>query len=286
MVEKNARPVLNQLIQAALANNNQVQTAQANIVQAQAKLKQAYFAWLPTVGITGSAFFAKGWDGHFTPLGPLAKRPTLTNLSNLDIHGNYRGFVPNYSLNILQNLNNTKYAKASLCTQKAIYMATRLSIISQISGSYFTLLGQKEQLKDQTTLIHHLKKLRNMEFIRYKDGASDISTVTNLDQQIANSQASLPTIENSIAQVENTIQLLINQNPGPIITKGSLNKLSIQGLIPANIPSAVLKNRPDIIIAEESLKLSDASLGIAYANFFPTISLTGLLEDHLLIWLI
>jgi len=275
--EKMQDPVLNQLIKEALTNNNQILIAQANILQAQAQLKEAHYAWLPTLSVTGSGFLGRGWDSHLTPQGALAQSSALSNIGNLKIHGNYRGFVPSYSLNILENINSDKYAKASLETQRATYLSTRLSIISQISGSYFTFLGQRQQLSDQTQLIRHLKRLHHLESVRFKDGASDLSTITSLDQQISNNQANLTSIENSISQVENTIQLLINHNPGSIMTHGTINKLSIHGLIPSSLPSAVLKNRPDILIAVERLKMADASIGTAYANFFPTISLTGLI---------
>jgi len=48
-------------------------------------------------------------------------------------------------------------------------------------------------------------------------------------------------------------------------------------LIPARLPAQILENRPDLMIAKENLVMSDAHLGLAYARFFPQISLTGLL---------
>ena len=270
-------PVLNQLIKEALANNNQIQTAQANILQAQAKLKEARFAWLPTLSATGSGFIGGGWDSSFSPQGALAQSPVLSKIGNVHFKGYYSGFAPSYSLNILENMNTNKFAKASLDMQRAAYQSVKLTIISEMSGSYFMLLGQKEQLREQSQLIQDLKKLRQLEWVRYKSGASDLTNVTNLDQQMANNQASQTSIENSISQVENAIQVLLNRNPGPILTHGSINKISIRGLIPASLPSTVLKNRPDMIMAEANLKMSEGNIGIAYSHFFPAISLTGLL---------
>ena len=270
-------PVLNHLIQESLKSSNQVKTAEANVLQAQAKLKQAHFAWLPTLGASGTGFVGGGWDSNFAPQGALARSPVLAKMGSIHFRGYYSGFVPSYSLNILENINNDKFAKASLNMQRAVYQSTRLSIISQMSGSYFMLLGQKRQLREQSQLVRDLKRARQLEFVRFKDGAGDLSVVTNLDQQIINSQASLSSIENSVSQVENAIQVLLNHNPGAVITDRDINTISVRGLIPANLPSAVLKNRPDIIMAEESLNMSGASVGLAYSKFFPAISLTGLL---------
>lgn len=270
-------PVLNQLITEALINNNQLHTARANILQAQAVLKEARFSWVPSLKASGSGILGRTWDSHFTPQGALVNSPALSKLGAIHFQGIFSGFVPSYSLNILENLSKTKYAKASLVMQKAVYNATRLSVISQITGSYFMLLGQKAQRNAQMELISDLNKVYRLESIRFKDGASDLSAITNLEQQIATYQASLASLENSISQIENAIQLLINQNPAPITTGRNINTLSTKGLIPANLPSAVLKNRPDVIIAEAELKMADANIGIAYSSFFPAISLTGLL---------
>lgn len=268
---------LNDLIKQALVNNNQIETAKANVLQAQAAFKEAQFAWLPTLGASGNGLAGGGWDTQFTPQGVLAQSSTLSKLGSIHFRGYYAGFVPSYSLNILANINTNKFARASLNMQRAVYQSTRLSIISQTSGSYFMLLGQKEQLSEQSQLIHDLKTRRRLEWIRYKQGASDLSAVTEIDQQIANNEASLTSIENSIAQLENAIQVLINRNPGPIITHGHMKALSVRGLIPSNLPSEVLKNRPDIMMAQENLNMAESNIGTAYSNFFPTISLTGLL---------
>src|SRR3990167_3280918 len=275
--EKMHDRILNQLIQQALANNNQIQTARANSLQAQAKLKEARFAWLPTLSANGRGLVGGGWSTEFTPKGALAQSNALSSIGNLRFRGYFGGFVPNYSLNIVQNIQNDKLAKASLNMQHAAYQSARLSIISQVSGAYFMLLGQHEQFKVQTQLINDLHQMRQLEWVRYQEGASDLSTITDLDQQIANYQANLTTIENSMSEIENSIQVLLNQNPGPLVKHGNINTLSVHGLVPANLPSTILKHHPDIIMAKENLNISESNLGIAYSNYFPILSLTGLL---------
>ena len=270
-------PVLNHLIEDALAHNNQIITAQANTLEAQAKLKAAQFAWVPTLNATGSGFTGATFDNDLTPKGILATSRALSNQGDMHFRGYYSGFVPSYSLNIIQNIHANKLAKASLDMQIAVYDSTRLSIISQVSGAYFMLLGHKAQQKNQLQLVHDLEKSRQLEKIRFKDGASDLSTVAQMDKQISNAEASLASTNNSIAQVENAIQVLINHNPGPIDTHQSITTLSVKGMIPPNLPSSVLKNRPDMVMAEENLKKSMANLGLAYSQFFPAITLTGLL---------
>jgi multidrug efflux system outer membrane protein len=267
-------PLLNGLIHEALASNNQIKSAQATILQAQAQLKQAQFSWLPTVSASGNGFVGGGFNGNVASEGPLTG---LSRAGDIHFRGYDAGFVPSYSLNILETMNNNKLALASLNIQKASYESTRLAIISQVSGTYFMLLGQKDQLREQRSLIKDIASLRKLEDVRFKKGASDISSVTRLDQQLVTNKANAASLENSIAQLENTLQLLRNHNPGSVIAPKKMRYLSIDCPIPDRLPSAVLKNRPDVIIAKEQLNQAEANLGLAYSNFFPTLSLTGLL---------
>lgn len=272
-------PELNQLIYQALSSNYQLKSSYAIIEQAQAQLKAAQYAWIPTLDGAESGFSGRAWNSHVTPQGPLVKNPVTLDISNLRFKGYHAGFIPEYAVNILNNVKNVKAAKAALELQQAQTQAIRLGIIGQMSGTYFMLLSQREQLAIERALCNDLRKLRRLEQVRFQKGASDLGTVTNIDQQIAQEETKIPQIERVIVQSENTIHLLLNGNPGPVITKRTLLSLPSNHLIPKQLPSSVLKNRPDIMMALNNLKIAHAQIGIAYSVFFPTISLTGLLGD-------
>lgn len=269
-------PQLNGLISQALACNDSIRSSYATIEQAQAQLKAAQYAWIPTLDATATGFTGGAWNTHITPRGQLANNPFFSNFSNPKFRGYYAGFVPGYTLNILNNINNVKAAKASLAIEEAQTQSIKLGIISQMSGAYFMLLSQREQLAVEKSLASDLRKLRQLERVRFQKGANDIAIITNVDQQIAEEEARIPQIESVVAQSENTIHLLLNQNPGPIATHRTLLSLDLNHLIPKSLPSSVLKNRPDIMVALNNLKMAQAQIGVAYSAFFPTIDLTGL----------
>lgn len=277
-------PKLDRLISQALLVNNEIKSANATILEAQAQLKAAQYVWLPTLDGNANGFTAQAWNTHIRPQGSLANNPLLAPLSrpfaqasSLKFRAYSAGFVPSYTVNILNNWANIQAAEASLGMKQALAQSTKLSIISQMSGTYFILLSQREQLRLEKALQQDLKELRQLEKRRYKSGASDIEAILNVDQELAEEEARIPLIENTVAQSENTIHLLLNQNPGPIRTDRSLLSFNPDSLIPKNLPSSVLKNRPDLMLALSNLKMADAQLGIAYSAFFPTISLTSLL---------
>lgn len=272
-------PELDALIFQALSCNDEIKSSYATIEEAQAQLKATQYAWIPTLDATANGFAGNTWNSHVTPNGPLANSPFFSHFSNLRFRGYYTGFVPNYSFNILHNISNIKSAKASLAVHQAQAQSIKLGIISQMTGAYFMLLSQREQLAVEKALSRDLRELHKLEQVRFQKGASDVETIISIDQQIAQEETKVPQIENVVAQSENTIHVLLNQNPGPVSTHKALLSLNINNLIPNSLPSSVLKNRPDIMIALNNVKIAYAQLGVAYSAFFPTISLTGLVGN-------
>lgn len=267
-------PQLNRLIALALNNNNQIQSAAQNVLQARAQLKASYYAWIPTLGFNTTGFMVRTWDSNLTPLNP-GSNAFLGNVKNLKLQGYFSGFTPNYSFNILENIYNTRQAKASLSSAKASLQSIKLSVISQITGAYFMLASQKAQLKQEKQRIRDQMKLRRLEKVRFQAGANDIETVVSLNQSIAQNEENLPKISNTISQTENAIHILLNQNPGPVRGIRTIKNIPIQHLIPTQLPSGVLKHRPDVMQASENVEMERAQIGVAYSAFFPTISLTN-----------
>lgn len=272
-------PKLDHLIIQALRSNHSIKGSYATIEQAQAQLKAAQYAWIPTFDTSANGFTGSTWNAQVTPSDALAGSPFFNNFSNPKFRGYYAGFVPNYTVNFLNNISQANSAKSSLAVQKAQTQSVKLGIISQMSGAYFMLLSQREQLAVEKALRRDLKKLRYLEQVRFQKGATDLAVLTNLDQQLAQEETKIPRIEGVIAQSENTIRLLLNQNPGPISTQRSLLSLNVMRLIPKQLPSSVLKNRPDIMMAAHHVNMSYAQIGVAYAEFFPTLSLTSLVGN-------
>lgn len=265
-------PVLNGLVKKALRSNNEIQIALSNVQQAQAQLQAAKFAWLPTLAIQGGGVGAGAFDSSLTP----RNLGTVSGTRNNILSAAYGGFVPSYYANVFAIMNQTRIAEASLEIKRATFNTVRLTVIGQVTGGYFTLISTRRQEEIQRNLILNLTKLHSTELKRFSAGATSYDAIVNVQQRLDKAKAELTTFENSTARSENALMLLCGENPGSITTTQNPLNLSTKGIVPDNLPSKVLLNRPDVIMAENNLRMTYGQIGLANSAFFPDISITGI----------
>jgi len=263
-------PVLNNLINQALDNNSNIQMAIGNINAASAQLKQVNMAWVPVIDLSASATTGQGLNiGGIPPINgvPIASTSDFTFYQG--------GLVPIYSLNIMKQIKQADMAKFNLSANKYAKNAVRLTVISQVAGSYFSLLALNEQLEEQKQLIADLSVGLRLANSQYENGIATLNDVQQYEMQLQSATMNIPGIEDNIVHTENALQVLMNKNPGIIATNNKFENIKTEGKIPGNLPSTVLLNRPDIMQAEEQLKSANVNIGVAYSNYFPTITLTS-----------
>lgn len=247
-------PVLNQLIESALKNNNNIQSAIGNILAAQGQLQQIQSAWIPTASVSAGyqrqAIIGEGYN---------------------------LGITPSYSFNLFQLIRGIEYAEANYAAQKAAKDAVRLTVISQVAGGYFTLRGQDYLLQLQEQLVKDLGEILDLSKIEYQKGLISLYQLQQYEQQYDNAKAQIPVLQSNIVASQNTLKVLLNENPGDVKRGVEFMQFNSYGVIPANLPSQVLRNRPDIQQSEQQLIAANANIGIATSMFFPSISLTGTL---------
>ena len=247
-------PQLDSLIEDALKNNNNIQVAIGNIEAAKGQLQQIQAAWIPTMNLGAGYTNA---PAYLTPIGYVV------------------GLLPTYALNVFQLIRSIEYAKANLAAVRAAKDAVRLSIITQTVGGYFTLLGQDYLLKLQQQLVADLAELLKLANLQYKKGLISLYSLQQYEQQYEQANAQIPILHNNIVKAQNTLRLLLNQNPGEIKRGEVLMALKSNNITPINLPSKVLQNRPDVRQAEQQLIAANANIGVAISTFFPTIALTN-----------
>lgn len=255
-------PLLQRLVDKALAQNNNIQSAIGGVFKAKAILQQIEMNWVPTINV-GAGYMSTVHDRNDTTYATLPFPGAFT-----------AGFIPNYSLNILQQLRNQEQAEANIASAVAAKNAVRLAVIGQVVGSYFSLREEEYRLEQQKQLVKALQEVVAKYSEAHREGLISFFTLQQYELELAKANAELPIIEFNIVRLSNAIHVLLNENPGTIAPGQPFMELQHKGIVTANLPSTVLKNRPDVIHAAAVLKQANANIGVNTSIFFPTVKLT------------
>jgi multidrug efflux system outer membrane protein len=171
----------------------------------------------------------------------------------------------------------TESAKASLVASEYGKRTVQIGLISQIAETYYSLLDFMWRMD----ISRHTLELRqeSLDIIRerYDKGIIPEIDVNQAEIQRAIAAASVPLYQRRVAVTENALNILLGRNPGPVMLGTDLYDQTMPPDIPVGLPSMLVNRRPDILRAEELLHAQNAQIGVAVAQRFPAISLTGLL---------
>jgi multidrug efflux system outer membrane protein len=249
-------PELQNLIRKGLANGYDVRIAATRILQAQAQVGITRSQQFPnvngSVGFTaeklpGFAFNVIQLEGLFswTP----------------DFWGMYR--------------RATEAARANLLATEWAQKEVASTLVSNIAMAYFTLRELDLELQiAQQTLSSRQESLKLTQTLA-DHGAVSLLDVRQAQQLVESAAETIPATERSISQQEDLLSTLIGDNPHDIPRGMKLTDQPLPPAIPAGLPSQLLERRPDIRQAEQQLVSANAEIGVARAQFFPSLPLTG-----------
>ncbi len=259
-------PVLDSLINEALANNKNVKIAAANIEQAAGILTQVRSPLFPQVSYSGSAARQRASEMNATPIPNYVSNPQNA----------YQIFAgATWEIDLWGRIRRlSESAQASLLATEEVRRGVILSLVASVANTYIQLCGLDEQLLiAKNNMISYGEAVKLFE-LQHKYGQVSRMTVEQARTRYETAAATVPQIESQIVQTENALSILLGRNPGPISRGKSLHDLALLA-IPSGLPSQLLERRPDVAQAEQNLIAANAQIGAAKALYFPTISLTG-----------
>lgn len=256
-------PVLQQLIRQALRQNFNVQIAAARVLEAQAELGITRANQFPMAAAGAQVFSERNpkISSAFPSYKANVAEVDLSVIWNLDFWGKYR--------------RETEAARATLMASEWGSRAVIASVVSSVAAGYFQLRELDLALDiSQRTLASRQESLRLTQVLA-KNGSASQLDVRQSQQLVYEAAEEIPDLQRQIAQQENALSILLGENPGAISRGKSLTDQALLPTVPAGLPSQLLERRPDIREAEESLIAANARIGVARADYFPNISLTG-----------
>ncbi len=171
----------------------------------------------------------------------------------------------------------TESAKASFVASDYAKRAVQIGVITAITQTYFQLLDFQWRLEIAQNTI--LSRQRGLEIItdKFNHGVVPQIDLNQAQIQLSIAEASVPLYQRQLAITETSLAILLGRNPYSILHVSTLEKQEFPAEIPPGIPSTLLQRRPDILAAENRFHAETANIGVAEAQRFPSISLTGLI---------
>lgn len=169
----------------------------------------------------------------------------------------------------------TEAARADYLASEEGQRALMLSLLRQVADSYLQLLQLDEQLAIVQKSVESYSESLRLFDEQLEGQVGDRLQVASAKAALASSQAQIPAIQVQIANLENAVSVLAGRAPGHIRRSGSTRDIAYNVKVPAGIPAYILSRRPDVRQSEYQLRAANAEVGVAIANYFPTISLTA-----------
>jgi len=253
---------LQDLIHAALQQNYDVRIAATRILQAQAQVGVTRADQWPTINAGAQTVDQRSARAKLFPeFQTSAHEVNLSLAWDLDFWGKYR--------------RATESARANLLATEWNREAVITTLVSDVAAAYFQLRELDLELEiARRTLASRQDSLRITQMLA-NGGATSMLDVRQAEQLVFTAAGTIPDLERRIEQQENFISILLGNNPGPIARGTKLTEQAHAPEIPAGLPSGLLERRPDIRQAEAQLIAANAQIGVAKADYFPQINLTG-----------
>ncbi|MCD4680389.1 MAG: efflux transporter outer membrane subunit [Bacteroidales bacterium] len=255
---------LKALIDTALKYNPDVLIAASRIEESRAVVGYNKADQWPSIGYDGSGSRMQTnvpGGGIQSPFNTISGAANLA--WELDFWGKYR--------------MSTEAARAELLASEYGHHSVQVSLISSVASTYILLLDYDSRLAISIKTLDSRKESLRIIGERFNKGIVPEIDLNQAEIQEAIASATIPYYKRLVAQTENALSVLLGNNPGNIKRAHTLRDEVIPPEIPAGIPSSILARRPDINQAEQYLIAQNARIGVAVAQRFPSISLTGML---------
>lgn len=255
--------VLQGLITKALEHNKDMLVAVARIKEMAANKRISFANLFPEAGveIAGQKEYLNygGDNKKYTP----ELRANLNMSWELDIWGKLRWA-------------NDAGVAAYLQTVEA-RRALQLTIVAEVAQAYFELRALDRELEIVKQTLEARKEAVRFAKLRYEGGLTSEIPYRQSLVELAKAETLIPNLENEIKLKENDLFVLVGEFPSGQISRSGedIDHQQIPQSLPIDLPSSLLKRRPDMMAAEQKLIEANAKVGIAYTEMFPSLRLTG-----------
>jgi len=270
---------LQELIRTALQENQDLRVAVASVEQFRAQLLISKFDLAPSLGYTGEATAYHNTNNQALTFGSGAIIPNPTGASGSGGTDFTResGLVGlKWELDLWGRIRRSiEAARAQLLSQEENQRAVIIGLVGNVAETYFDLRALDLQVDIAKRTLKTWEESVRISRLRFDHGDIPKLDLDRFEAERAGTAAQLAELEQQVIQKENQLSLLLGRRSMPITRGLALTEQPMPPEVPPGLPSALLQRRPDILQAEQQLASATAMIGVAQAQRFPQLSLTG-----------
>lgn len=252
-------PQLASLIEQALQANTSLANAKLNVDIAQAQLKGAKLAYLPSVALAPTAGGAinsvsKDWSWSYTIPAQVS-----------------------WEIDAFGRLTNSKRsAEARLRQSRDYAQAVRSQIIAAVANTYYATAAVASQLElSKRTAVIWEQNVQTMRDFKLAGRVTEAAVVQS-EANYYNILGSITDLEVKLDQLQNTMAVLLHRLPQPVqVSAEALANFTAPSIAMTEVPMSMLAARPDVAAAQESMAVAFYATQAARAAFYPSLSITA-----------
>ena len=268
-------PLLTQVVRRTLDQNLDLAAALARVDQSRADAKAAGARLLPSGDLeTSISPLHQSTEG---PLGTVARHLPGYSRDQSDYN---LGIGASWEIDLFGGLQRgVEAASAEADAAEADNLGIRISVVAEAADAYFQIRGDQARLtlaQDQVATDAHLLDLVRL---RQAHGAATDRETAQAQALLSQARATIPPLRTALEVQKNRLDVLMGVQPGTddldLSTEAAIP--AVPGVAPGQDATDVLRRRPDVIAAERRLAASNARIGEAISDYYPKVSLSGLL---------
>lgn len=255
-------PALDATLRASIAGSPTLAQADATLAQAREQILVAQAALLPKVGASAGV---ERQTGSVAQLGSASTTTYSVGLS------------ASYALDIFGGTRRTvEQQRAEAQMQRYQLAAAYLTLTGNVVQEALTIASARLQISTTEELIADDRKNLDLTQREYQLGAAAQTDVLTAESQLAVDETSLPDLRQQLGAARDALAVLVGRSPAQWQAPDfDIAQLSLPASVPLSLPSRLVRQRPDILAAEAQLHATSAAIGVAIAQEFPSLTLTG-----------
>ncbi|ARW47239.1 Cation efflux system protein CusC [Acetobacter pasteurianus subsp. pasteurianus] len=290
-------PVLTKLENEVAASNLDLKAASLRLMQSQAERRIASAAQFPHAEANASYGRERAsTNGVLGLLGTMEREQAGSIASGSQGFGPTAlpGSVGNPSFNLPQYGMNASWevdfwghvrrqveaATAAMHETEEMRRDILVSLMAETAQDYIDLRATQTQIGILQHNIQVAKDSVKLTTLRFEQGAATRLDVAEATGQLHTFEARLPPLQAQATHILNALSFLVAREPGALDAElGPPGPIPlVPALVPVGLPSELAERRPDIRMAADHLHAATASIGVAIADFFPRVTLSGSLD--------